>query len=94
MEYVNHLALFPLGKIVMTRGVHAAVTADELMTAMFRHALGDWGDVCDGDRRSNQEALAQHGRLVSVFHTLGDTEFWIITEHDRSCTTILLPQEY
>ena len=78
----------------MTRGVHAAVAADDLMTAVLRHALGDWGDVCDEDRQANDDALVDQCRLLSIYHASNNTEFWIITEHDRSCTTILLPQEY
>lgn len=94
MEDVNHLARFPLGRIVMTKGVHLTISADEMLTALLRHAQGDWGDVCDEDRRSNEEALVRQFRLMSVFRASDNTKFWIITEHIRSCTTILLPEEY
>ena len=94
MEDVNQIALFPLGRIVMTKGVHLAIAADEMLTALLRHAQGDWGDVCDEDRRSNDEALLRHFRLLSVFQASDTTKLWIITEADRSCTTILLPEEY
>lgn len=94
MEDVNYLALFPLGRIVMTRGVHFGISADEMLIGLLRHAKGDWGDVCDEDRVSNDEALVRQFRLVSEFQTSNKTKFWIITEHDRSRTTILLPKEY
>ncbi|HBE69139.1 MAG TPA: type I restriction endonuclease subunit M [Planctomycetaceae bacterium] len=94
MEDVNQIALFPMGRIVMTKGIHLAIAADEMLTALLRHANGDWGDVCDEDRRSNEEALERHFRLFSVYHASDKTKFWIITEADRSCTTILLPEEY
>ncbi len=94
MEDVNQIALFPLGRIVMTKGIHLAIAADEMLTALLRHAQGDWGDVGDEDRCSNEEALVRQFRLFSVYHASDKTKFWIITEADRSYTTILLPEEY
>jgi len=94
MEDVNQTALFPLGRIVMTKGVHLTISADELLTGLLRHAHGDWGDVCDEDRCLNDEALVRQFRLFSVYHASNKTKFWIITEADRSCTTFLLPEEY
>ena len=52
------------------------------------------GDVAGADWQANDLALHNGGRLLSVYHTLNDTKFWIITEADRSATTILLPEEY
>jgi hypothetical protein len=94
MPDVNQTALFPMGRIVITRGGHSAIAADELLTALLRHAQGDWGDVCDEDRMSNDLALISGGRLFSSHLTDEGVKFWIITEHDRSCTTMLLPEEY
>ena len=94
MENVNQLALFPLGKIVMTKGVNASISAEEMLDALLLHAQGDWGDVCENDRRFNEEALQRGFRLLSVYHDSDKTKFWIITEADRSYTTILLPEEY
>jgi len=94
MQDVNHIALFPLGKIVMTRGVHAAIAAEKLFGALLRHAQGDWGDVGAEDRQSNEEALLRQFRLFSVYGASDKSKFWIITEADRSYTTILLPEEY
>lgn len=94
MEDVNQLALFPLGKIVVTKGVHSAVPTDDLLNAVLRHAQGDWGDGNDEDHLSNDEALMRQFRLRSVYHTSDMTKFWIITDHERSYTTILLPDEF
>jgi len=94
MQDVNQIALFPLGRIVTTKGVHLTIAADEILTGLMRHAQGDWGDVCDEDRHSNEEALVRDFRLFSAYHTSKNTKFWIITEHDRSVTTILLPLGY
>jgi hypothetical protein len=94
MKHVNELALFPMGRLVMTKGVMQAISADETLVAIIRHSQGDWGDVCDEDRLSNEAALVQPYRLFSVYTAMDETKFWIITEHDRSYTTILLPNEY
>ena len=88
---------FPLGKLVWTRGVNdlAAENAEfaEFVSACInRHANGDWGDLCDDDRFANEDALRHGGRLLSAY---GSTrKIWIITEWDRSATTILFPEEY
>jgi len=85
---------FPLGRIFITR--HALDTLEELSVylGLLRHKRGDWGDVCEEDAHSNDEALRDGGRLLSVYSDGYDTTFWIITEHDRSSTTILLPEDY
>src|SRR5258705_233083 len=72
----------------------AAVPAEEIQTALLRHHNGDWGDVCEGDRQENERSLREGLRLLSVFHTKTGVKFYIITEHDRSATTVLLPDEY
>ncbi len=94
MQDVNHIALFPLGKIVMTGAFMQQSQPSKLLDALLRHAHGDWGDVCDEDRRSNEEALVRQFRLFSVYGASDTSKFWIITEADRSYTTILLPEEY
>jgi len=62
-------------------------------TFLRRHAAGDWGDICGADRRENELSL-EHGWRVLSSYTVGDTRIWVITEADRSATTILLPEEY
>lgn len=61
---------------------------------MRRHAKGDWGDLDVEDLQANDAALKSGGRLVSSYRTESGTKFWIITEADRSATTVLLPEEY
>lgn len=58
-----------------------------------RHVSGDWGDLCEDDKQLNEAALKEGSRLFSSY-TLGEGKLWIITEADRSSTTLLLPSEY
>jgi hypothetical protein len=83
----------PLGQIVATPGALDAISGLAISLAIKRHRYGDWGDVCEEDRATNEDALRDGGRLMSVYKHEG-TEFWIITEWDRSVTTVLLPEEY
>jgi hypothetical protein len=85
---------FPLGSTVATPGALAKVPTEEIQTALIRHLHGDWGDLSDDDRLENERSLREGLRLISVFHTNAGVRFYIITEHDRSTTTILLPEEY
>ncbi len=78
----------------MTKGVDSSIATDEIVVALVRHARGDWGNVCDEDRQTNEESLTRGFRLLSEYRSLERTKFWIITEADRSRTTILLPEEY
>lgn len=84
----------PLGRTLATIGVLEVTTPIERNIAFNRHARGDWGDVPEADWRANDWALQAGERLLSVYQTLGGIKFWIITEADRSATTILLPSEY
>lgn len=61
---------------------------------LARHAAGDWGDLCGEDRAANDRAVAVGARILSAYHTPEGVKLWIITEADRSATTILLPEEY
>lgn len=85
---------FRLGHTVTTPGALAAVPAEEMQAALVRHHHGDRGDVCEDDRQENQRSLREGDRLLSVFHTEAGVKFYIITEHDRSATTVLLPEEH
>lgn len=82
-----------LGTIVATPGALAAISGLAISLAIKRHRYGDWGNVCEEDRAANDDALREGGRLLSVYDHEG-TAFWIITEWDRSVTTVLLPEEY
>jgi len=85
---------FPLGQIVSTPGVLDLIDQVEVMTALARHHRGDWGVCCPEDWESNEEGLRDGFRLFSVYRSGRGEKFWIITEADRSVTTILLPCEY
>ena len=87
-------ALFELGRLVATPGVLDAVPRGELLSAVGRHLKGDWGEVPDGDARENELALRCGFRIVSAYRRANGTEFFIITEADRSYTTVLLKNEY
>ena len=83
-----------MGSLVATPGVQERVPNGELVAALARHVAGDWGDLCDEDREANEEALKHGTRLMSVYTSRDGDGFWIITEADRSVTTVLLPEEY
>lgn len=85
---------FPLGQIVITRGAKEALAADDVLRGLFRHTDGDWGDVSGEDELANEIALVSGNRLLSSYRATSGAKYWIITEHDRSVTTILLPEEY
>ena len=84
----------PLGATYMTANAQRTLPPLSVIAAIYRHARGDWGEVCEEDRQSNEEALARGMRLLSVYRTPDGVKFWIITEADRSVTTVLLPEDY
>jgi hypothetical protein len=94
MMSVHHAAKFPLGRISATPGLLAVASEAELREALGRHANGDWGEVGKDDRKANDDALRDGARILSAYRTKGGTKFWVITEADRSSTTVLLPEEY
>jgi len=74
---------------------HIAVLAgDNPATFLARHVVGDWGDVDEDDRAENELSVREGFRVLSAYHLRDGTRIWIITEADRSSTTILLPSEY
>ena len=87
---------FPLGAVCATPGALAALAAAGQPASAFlrRHAAGDWGEVDEHDWAANDDALAQGTRLVSAFTLSTGERIWVITEADRSATTILRPDEY
>ena len=90
-------ARFSPGQLVMTIGVDDLVRQGRLNPAPFlrRHLHGDWGDLSDDDRELNDAALKSgENRLFSSYQVTRDLKLWIITEWDRSVTTLLLPSEY
>ena len=85
---------FNVGLLVATPGALQAVPETEMRFALARHSLGDWGELDAHDWRENDSALAEGGRLLSAYVTRKGVPLWIITEWDRSVTTVLLPDEY
>lgn len=90
------LAKFPPGQIVATRGALQALqeSGDNPSEYLRRHLTGDWGEVDDHDREENEMSLESGLRLLSAYTLSNGTKLWIITEADRSATTLLLPSEY
>ena len=90
------MSKFPLGKVVATPDALGALQEAGQSPAFFlnRHVVGDWGSVCDDDKRANDEALVNGGRLLSAYKTLKGVRLWVITEADRSSTCVLLPENY
>jgi hypothetical protein len=87
------IVCFPLGQLAITANASLRLTTEEVLTALRRHASGDWGDLCPEDTMENDNALHQGGRLFSAYGQ-GTHRFWVITETDSSITTVLLPEDY
>ena len=85
---------FLLGRVVATPNALAAIPNNEILNALSRHVRGDWGTVGADDWNANEESLRTGGRLFSAYCSTADVTFWIITEWDRSATTVLLPEDY
>ena len=90
------IAMFQLGRIVATPGALAALERANQSAALFlaRHAGGDWGELDREDVRENEYSAAHGFRLLSSYTTAAGEKLWIITEANRSSTTLLLPDEY
>ena len=86
MKFPTISVPFALGQTVATPHVLKVVPKAEIFAALQRHQNCDWGDVCPQDKWSND--------LLSVYHSKDGVKFWIITEWDRSATTVLLPEDY
>ena len=84
-------ARFRLGRIVSTPQALERLTQSDISLGIRRHQAGDWGD---GDTEANERALIEGLRVWSVYRAVNGTRFWLITEADRSATTVLLPEEY
>jgi hypothetical protein len=88
------VAVFRLGRLVATPNALKSISQEFILRAIGRHQACDWGDLGGEDRRSNDMALKDGGRLLSVYHSATGLKFYIITEADRSATTVLLPEDY
>ena len=85
---------FWLGQFYITEQARSQIGYEDALIALGRHHNGDWGDVCAQDREANESALADGGRLFSVYHAKNGVKFWIITEANRNTTTVLMPEDY
>jgi hypothetical protein len=93
MKQIKSFLPLSLGQLVQTPGVMREIDAGSLMACLNRHTNGDWGDLCEDDKNSNDLAVIEGDRVLSSYK-LGNKKLWIITEYDRSITTLLLPEEY
>src|ERR1700693_3956710 len=96
MQQTDRKPLFDLGQLVATPGALAALekAGQNPVEFLSRHVTGDWGEIPEEDKQENQFSLEGGFRLLSSYRTrVGDT-IWVITEADRSHTTLLLPEEY
>lgn len=87
-------AKFQMGGLVGTPNALERIPSAEILIALQRHLAGDWGDVDEQDREENEFSLTRDLRLFSVYHAKSGVKFWIISEADRSVTTVLLPCDY
>ena len=85
---------FPLGQLVAMPNALEHITQNDIMAALQRHVAGDWGDVCAEDKQTNDRAVVEGTRILSEYRAANGTKFWIISEADRSVTTVLLPEDY
>ena len=88
------VAKLRLGRIVSTPRALEALTQDDILMGIQRHQAGDWGDLQNEDLVANDQALIGRTRILSAYTAARGTKFWIMTEADRSATTVLLPEEY
>ena len=88
--------LFRVGRMVATPGALEALkmAGEEALTYIMRHQCGDWGELCEEDKKSNEDAVQDGSRILSAYHLSTGVKIWIITEWDRSATTVLLPSDY
>jgi len=96
MQQISKQPAFELGQIVATPGALAALKKAGQQPGEFltRHINRDWGDLDEEDRKENEYSLEHGFRLLSAYKTNAGDRLWIITEADRSVTTVLLPEEY
>jgi hypothetical protein len=94
MSAIHCSAKFRLGRIVSTPNALSQLSQDNILEGIRRHQAGDWGDLDPEDKSANDQALTDGTRLLSAYQAANGTKFWLITEADRSVTTVLLPEDY
>ncbi len=97
LETLNEkTVLFSLGDVFLTVGANEALDESNQLPNEFlaRHQKGDWGIICEDDQKENNLSVKEGFRILSAYKTSRDVKLWVITEADRSSTTVLLPSEY
>ena len=94
METATTTLPFALGQTVITGSAAERLDPYDVYAALRRHATGDWGEVDAEDEAQNERSLKEGFRLLSAYTDRNGVKFWIITEADRSATTVLLPEDY
>ena len=94
MHQKQRIKPLSLGRIMVTSAVEETIARADIDSALGRHAQGDWGDLKPDDIRQNDLALKEGSRLFSAYTDRSNIRFYIITEADRSVTTVLLPADY
>jgi hypothetical protein len=85
--------LFPMGKVVITSIAMEYLLPGEIVCALARHASGDWGNVSEADWERNNLAVREGWQIGSVYQSIGRIKFRVVTECDRSVTTVLFPED-
>lgn len=85
---------FALGRIVATPGALELLSPAQMVALLKRHVSGDWGDLGEEDKQENEFSVTNNFRILSAYNLSDGEKVWIITEWDRSVTTVLLPSEY
>ena len=83
-----------LGKVVMTAYAREVLSGPDIISALSRHKRGDWGEISEADKKANNDALKHGNRILSAYTGVDGDKFWVLTEADRSYTTIMLPDDY
>ena len=94
MDNIFKTQSFRLGQTVITANALDRLHPEDVSASLQRHARRDWGDLSPEDVTENELSLREGFRLLSAYCDRNGTKFWVITEADRSVTTILLPEEY
>ena len=94
--HINRTPTLPLGRVLATPGALEALAITDVhpLLLLRRHVTGDWGDLCAEDIEANRLGIVLGERVLSSYELPGGTRVWIITEADRSATTLLLPEDY
>ena len=87
-------ARFPMGKVGVTAHAQDVLTDADIHAALARHGACDWGEASKSDGKANDDALKYGERIISAYTSAGNKKFWIITEADRSATTVMMPDDY